>query len=106
MAKQHGGQQEAGVIIITDPDLGVIEHSTRQCCHCQKTWKHVPGSGRIYGWCDNCKGLVCGPGCEECVPVEQMIENIEEGRDPKFRKTTSASIYIPRSDVNDLHTEG
>lgn len=95
MAKQHGGRQEAGVIIVADPDVGIQEHSTRQCVHCQKTWIYIPGSGKIRGWCNNCQGFICGPGCEECVPAEQMIENIEQGRPLNHRKTTSAKIWIP-----------
>ncbi len=59
------------------------EGATLSCCHCQHTWILKKGSGKLRGFCQNCLGYVCGPGCMECVPVERMIENMEAGRDPK-----------------------
>jgi hypothetical protein len=76
---------EHGVITITEPDKPVIEAATLCCCHCGKHWVPQPGSGRIRGFCQNCCGPVCGPGCADCVPVEQYLENIEQGRPENYK---------------------
>lgn len=66
---------------------------TRQCCHCQATWVHAPGSGRLRGYCQNCNGFVCGPGCAACVPLERRLENLEAGR-PELTPA-APSVYVP-----------
>lgn len=73
---------EHGVIIIADPgsDRPLLETKTLQCVHCGGHWIPLPGSGRVRGFCQRCMGPVCGPGCAECIPEEQMLENIEKGR--------------------------
>lgn len=79
--------KEAGHITLIDPgaDKPLLELGTLQCCHCGGQWFPQPGSGRIRGFCQNCNGPVCGPGCAACVPTEQYLENLEKGRDPLFR---------------------
>lgn len=79
---------EAGLLTITDPgaDKPVLEVKTLQCVHCLAHWVPEPGSGRVRGWCRNCMGPVCGPGCAKCVPAEQMLENIEAGRPEGFTR--------------------
>ena len=37
-----------------------VEGETRQCAHCQFMWQYAPGSGRRYGLCMCCKGIICG----------------------------------------------
>ena len=76
-----------GMIVLTDPgsDKGIVRSATIQCAHCGGHWVPQPGSGRIRGWCGQCAGPVCGPGCEKCVPVEQYLENIEKGRPEDYR---------------------
>jgi hypothetical protein len=79
--------KEAGRIIVTDPgsDKPLAEVGTLQCCHCGGHWIPQPGSGRVRGFCQNCNGFVCGPGCAACVPAEQLLENIEKGRPLDFK---------------------
>lgn len=79
--------QYAGEVTISDPgaDKPLFEAATLCCCHCGGHWLPQPGSGKERGWCRNCAGYVCGPGCVECVPVEVMLENIEQGRPLHFR---------------------
>lgn len=76
-----------GLITLADPgaDRPLAEVKTLQCVHCGGHWYPRPGSGRVRGWCMNCNGVVCGPGCAECVPVEVYLENMEKGRPHDFR---------------------
>jgi len=70
---------EAGVIIIADEVGGVQEHATAQCCHCGTHFVMRNGSGVRRGWCFKCPGVVCGPGCAECVPIEKRLDLAERG---------------------------
>lgn len=85
MSKQN--RTEFGRIVISDPgaDRPLLEVGTLQCCHCGKHWVPRPGSGTVRGFCRNCMAPVCGPGCKECVPLEQMLDNLERGRPEDFR---------------------
>jgi hypothetical protein len=71
----------AGYIIIKDlqSDKVLLEADTLQCVHCGGHFPVRPGSGKIRGFCTRCNGPVCGPGCKECVPTEQYLENMEAG---------------------------
>lgn len=87
--------REAGRIIVSDPgsDKAILETGTVQCCHCGGHFVRQPGSGKVRGWCMNCSGHVCGPGCAACVPAEQMLENMEQGRPDDFRPVVAS---VPR----------
>lgn len=78
---------ENGVIVVCDPgaDRPLLEVATVQCVHCSGHWVPRPGSGIERGWCMNCAGPVCGRGCAACVPLDQMLSNIEKGRPADFR---------------------
>ena len=93
MYAQKGNlRREAGWGFMFDPDKGCVEECGYEfCVHCGGQFKRQPGSGRIRGYCQNCGGFVCGPGCAECVPVELLLENIEAGR-PLNYKPIKASI--------------
>lgn len=63
----------------------VFSEKTVQCCHCGK---HIiirdafaqAIKGKL-GYCGRCNHITCGsPECQNCVPQEQQIENIEAGR--------------------------
>lgn len=86
--------REHGTLIVFDPgaDRPVLEARTLQCCHCGGHWVPRPGSGRVRGYCTNCAGPVCGPGCAECVPLEQLLRNYESGKPPDHRP-----IVVPAS---------
>lgn len=79
--------KEAGLVTLIDPgaDKPLLEVGTLQCCHCGCHWYPQPGSGRVRGFCQNCNGFVCGPGCSTCVPTEQLLSNMEAGRPLDFR---------------------
>lgn len=83
-----------GFIEISGPDA--IEHYDTLCCvHCGAHWRVIPGSGRIRGYCETCAGPTCGPGCsQKCVPVEQLYENMENGRPLDYRPIVAS---VPRS---------
>lgn len=91
--------KEAGRITVTDPgaDKPLLEVGTLQCCHCGGHWIPRPGSGITRGWCGNCNGYVCGPGCAACVPVEVMLENIEKGRPIDHRPVIVPVSFGPDS---------
>lgn len=89
-----------GYTIIASPgsDRPLHEQDTLQCVHCGAHFPRRPPrllaktlspleahfleqQGRIVrGFCLNCDGPICGPGCAACIPEEQMLENIEAGR--------------------------
>ena len=87
--------KEAGLITITDPgrDKPLFEAGTLQCVHCGCHWIPVKGSGKVRGFCERCNGPVCGRECAKCVPNEQMLENIEQGRPIDFTPIVGA---VPR----------
>lgn len=97
--------KEAGLITICDPgaDRPLIESPTVQCVHCGCHFQLKPSKPLVIpmtafeaekleaegrktrGWCHNCRGYVCGPGCAACIPTEQLLENMEKGRPEDFR---------------------
>lgn len=83
-----------GVATLIDPgsDKPLLVRRTVMCCHCGGQYAPQPGSGRVRGWCMNCNGPVCGPGCAECVPLEVLLQNYEKGRPLDFRP-----IIVPTS---------
>lgn len=90
--------REAGTITICDPgsDKPILEASTLQCCHCGRHWVPRPGSGNTRGFCFKCNRPVCGPKCAECVPIEQLLENIEAGRPDEYTPTRApVKLWLP-----------
>jgi hypothetical protein len=88
----------SGWLFMTDGGSGAVtEWETAQCRHCGGHFPITPGSGRVRGYCTNCRGPVCGPQCAACVPTEQLLENLEAGRDPGFRavKASAGGIALP-----------
>lgn len=80
------GRREAGLVQIFCADGGrPVEAGTVACCHCGGHWVPSPGSGRVRGFCQNCSGFVCGPGCAACIPTDLLLENAEKGRRLDFR---------------------
>lgn len=86
--------REAGHVKIFCADGGrVIEYGMSGCVHCGGQFP-TPRMGtsdadkatRIgRGFCQNCNGYVCSKGCEVCVPVDLLLENMEKGRPIDFR---------------------
>lgn len=74
-----------GYMVSTGPDGEIVEADTLQCVHCGCHFAVEPGSGKIRGYCGSCNGPTCGPKCQACVPVDQLLENIEQGRSLDFR---------------------
>lgn len=75
---------EHGTATFIDPgaDKPLLTVATVQCVHCGGQFAIQPGSGKIRGICTRCMGPVCGPGCNECVPVEVLLESMEKGITP------------------------
>lgn len=103
-----------GLITIVDPgsDTPVLEVRMLSCRHCGGQFPAKPMKdvlARFYtaeearqrqakgktlrGWCMSCQGPICGPGCAECVPLEQYLENMEQGRPDSFRPVVAS---VPR----------
>jgi hypothetical protein len=74
----------AGTVIVTDQETGqATTHGTHMCVHCGR---HFIPDPKISHWCGQCAGHVCHSDCTQaCVPMEQMLENIEHGRPLGFR---------------------
>lgn len=51
---------------------------TVQCVHCNGHFVMQRGSGITRGWCRNCSGMICGPGCLTCRPHEQQLDLAEK----------------------------
>lgn len=77
---KHISTRPKGYTFETTLDGQLIEHDTRQCCHCGKHWQIKPGSGEVRGFCRKCKQYTCGkPTCDSCRPQEQQLEEMEKG---------------------------
>lgn len=93
--------KEAGRIIYSDPgaDKPLLELGCLQCVHCGGQFPIKPGSGAIRGFCMNCSGPICGPGCAECIPTEQLLENYEQGRPENYRPIVSKPFENPTGNI-------
>lgn len=57
-----------------------LERDSLRCCHCGTHFWVTPGSGKARGFCTRCGAVTCGaPTCAACVPLEQQLENKEQG---------------------------
>ena len=95
-----------GLMVFADPaaDGAILEVKTLCCVHCgghfpakapkdpqarfftaEEARERQAAGKTLRGFCTRCCGPVCGPGCAECVPVEQYLENLEKGREENFR---------------------
>ena len=85
----------ASHMLISSPDGSQVEQDCVQCSHCGKHYPITPIKGR--GFCTRCGGPVCGPGCAECVPLEQWLENREAGvaDDHKPVRVSLGGIVLP-----------
>lgn len=74
MATDYGDalavRRAAGAILLD----GAHVADTVQCVHCGGHFVMVRGSGRTRGWCANCNGIFCGPGCSTCLPIEKRLD--------------------------------
>lgn len=88
-------RNEAGTVIMTLQDGGVVESATLQCVHCGTHWLYGSDKTVDRGYCGQCQGPVCGRKCAKCIPQEQWLENVEKGRDEDFRPTVQSVIWTP-----------
>lgn len=86
--------REAGIGTMIDPnkDKPLYEIGYYGCVHCGGHFP-MPRFGNSEedratrigrGFCMRCNGYICGASCANCVPLEQYLENLENGRDPDF----------------------
>lgn len=118
MSERHSAPtgQRSGIIVSTPYEGGVVVQSdTISCCHCGCVYQWKPGSGKRRGFCLRCNGFTCGtPRCDACIPVEQLLENIEAGRSLDFRRIIAATsdgkidcaYPPPEKPADSLPTEG
>ena len=86
----------------TGTDKVTVALPTKQCVHCGGHFVAKPPKiataltpyqaqllikqGKtLRGWCMNCNGPICGPGCMTCVPEDQMLTNLEKGMAADFK---------------------
>ena len=50
----------SGTILINNREVA----HTKQCCHCQRHFVSVKGSGKIRGFCNGCDNTIQGIGDE------------------------------------------
>lgn len=59
---------------------GIEVAATRQCCHCNKHFLSVKGSGLKRGFCMRCMKVTCGsPDCDACIPFEEKLNQYAKG---------------------------
>ncbi len=97
--------QRRGVLISRPHEGGPEQHiDLIQCCHCQRIWPWVQGSGKLRGWCMRCSGFFCGPKCETCVHWQQLMANLGAGmtfEQAKRHNPIQASVPadVPKSGI-------
>lgn len=75
----------SGLIVVTGADGRQFTAETVHCKHCGRhfIWPRTPQQKarfrRIRGWCTQCRGWICGPGCQRCLPTERRLEALEKG---------------------------
>jgi len=81
---------------------GQLYGETLQCCHCGGHFMLSPGSGKVRGFCMLCGSVTCGSQkCDQCVPTEAWLENVEAGRPEDFRRIFSALPTNPLAGLRD-----
>ena len=95
-------RKEASVIQLTEDGSTILEVGMVMCCHCGGHFERESGSGIVRGFCMNCNGHVCGPGCAECVNYEKQLDMLDGGLDPTAVKVgrnpaaeTSPGLWLP-----------
>ncbi len=87
----------SGYVITEYPDGTAAKiEETMQCVHCQRHRVYTKATlRRDWCWCMNCVGPICNrPECgNACVPAEQELENIEQGRPEGFRRIIVSGGY-------------
>ena len=69
-----------GYMITTDPEAGVREVDTYQCCHCNRHYEREVGKGPP-AMCLMCNDPTCGrKKCDPCIPFEAKLEAMEGRR--------------------------
>ena len=94
---EHSALRAAGYVQVFS-DAPTVTADTLQCCHCAMHYVVVKGSGKKRGWCMVCNKPTCGQAkCEACLPWEQMLENIESGRDLNYKPIRASVPDVPKS---------
>jgi len=89
--------------LITEPLDGspAIIEETIQCVHCQRHVVYRPKTfHKDFAFCLCCYGPVCNkPECAlRCVPSEQWLENVEQGKPEDHRNIIVTSGYSSKDD--------
>lgn len=87
----------SGYVITEYPDGRPAKiDETIQCRHCQRHRIYKRRTlARDWAWCVKCSGPVCNrPECaDRCVPAEQEMENLEQGRPEGWRRIITSGGY-------------
>jgi hypothetical protein len=96
--------REAGRITWHDreSDKPIYEVGTVRCEHCggQIRRDHM----MCAGFCQECNGFYHGDSCEVCVHFEQLLANIEAGRDPNFKPIVSGPRQFGGANFSKIFT--
>lgn len=93
-----GTKDIAGYVVIDDPDEGVREYDTYQCCHCGAHYEREVGKGPP-AMCLNCMQPTCGEKrCDPCIPQEAWLEAMEGTREFYHgQEILPNGMFVPRS---------
>ena len=96
---QVGVKDQAGYVIISDPDAGDVEYDTYQCCHCGAHYERIVGKGPP-AMCLNCMAPTCGEKkCDPCIPQKAWLEAMEGTREFYHGQDILPSgLFVPRSE--------
>lgn len=99
MRHNVGVQAIAGYIVIDDPDVGVQEYDTYQCCHRGEHFQREVGKGPP-AICLNCMQPTCGEKkCDPCIPQEAWLEAKEGTRQQWHGQDILPNgLFVPRSE--------
>lgn len=91
---EHG----LGTIIDPSADRPFAEIPTTRCVHCGGHFP-APSFGNTQearrnrigrGYCYHCDGYICGERCQECKPLERLLDELEGTVNP-----TAVSVSVP-----------
>lgn len=70
-------RRASGHIILEGKEIA----STLQCCHCNRHFISIRGSGITRGFCLGCMKVTCGSAkCDEHVAFEKKLDLYEKGK--------------------------
>ena len=91
-------RKPSGFIVVNGQEVA----HTLQCCHCNKHFVSIRGSGKRRGFCTHCNKVTCGAkNCDVCLPFERKLELAEGSKVQvkEFSKVQMIQLIDPSGKV-------